>query len=115
VFAASVLGHNTANGIGVWARSAHGIGIFADAISADAVAISAKGLTAFSRSGKLVIAAGALSVAKTGIRIDAGTLVIATLQQFRPGVYVASATPDPVNDSFVIQLNKAVAVQTTVA
>jgi hypothetical protein len=112
--AAAALGDNTADGIGVWARSAHGIALYAEAVSPDATAVSAKGVAKFSRSGKLTVKAGTSSVSKTGIRIDAGTLVLATLQQDRPGVYVRSAVPNAAGDSLTIRLNKSVASDTRV-
>lgn len=106
---------NVADGVGVWARSAHGIALFADPVSPDAIAINAQGVVQFSRSGRLTVTAGTSAVTKTGIRVDAGTLVLATLQQDRPGVFVRSAVTNAVGDSFTIQLNKVVASDTRVA
>lgn len=115
VFAAATLGDNTAGGIGVWARAAHGVGLFAEAVNPDAIALKAEGITKFSRSGSLTVKAGTLSVTKTGIRVEAGTLVLAALQHDRPGVHVRSAVPNAVGDSFTIRLNEAVANDTRVA
>jgi hypothetical protein len=112
--AAASLGDNTADGIGVWARSAHGIALFADAANSDAVSLKATGVAQFKRSGKLTVAAGSGSVTRTGIRIDPGTLVLATLQQDRPGVFVRSAVPNAAGDSFTVRLNKAVGSDTMV-
>jgi hypothetical protein len=114
VFSAATLGDNTADGIGVWGRSAHGTGIFAEAINPDAVALRANGVTRFARSGRLTIKAGAASATKTGIRIDAGTLVLATLQQDRAGVYIRSAVPNAAGNSFTVRLNEAVGSDTKV-
>lgn len=115
IFAAATLGENTADGIGVWARSQGGVGLYADAINLDtAVAIKTRGITQFSRSGKATIRAGRASFTKTGIRIDPGSLVLATLQQDRSGVYVRSAAPNATGDSFTIKLNKAVGSDTKV-
>jgi hypothetical protein len=111
---AATLGDNTADGIGVWARSAHGIGLFADAVNADAVALKAQGVAQFTRSGRLTILAGQASVTKSSIRIDAGSLVLAVLQQDRSGIFVRSAVPNATGDSFTIHLNKAVASDTKV-
>lgn len=113
--AAATLGDNTADGVGVWGRSAHGIGVYADAANPNAVSFKANGVTQFARSGKLTIAAGHSSVTKTSVRVDPGTLVLATLQQVRAGVYVAAAVPDAAGDSFTITLSKAVSSATTVA
>jgi hypothetical protein len=111
---AATFGDNNADGIGVWARSAHGVGLFAEAANPDAVSLEANGVTRFSRSGRLTIAANQRSVTKTGIRVDAGTLVLATLQQNRPGVWIQSAVPHAAGDSFTIRLNKVVASAITV-
>jgi hypothetical protein len=112
--ASALLGDNTADGIGVWARSAHGIGLFAEAVNADAVALKAQGVAQFTRSGKLTILAGHASVTKSSIRIDAGSLLLAVLQQDRSGIFVRSAVPNATGDSFTIHLNKAVASDTKV-
>ena len=108
VGAAGTLGDNTANGIGVWARSAHGIGLYAEAVGPDAVSLKTNGIAQFARSGVLTVAAGTRSVRKTGIRVDPRTVVLAVLQQFRAGVYVAAAVPNAAGDSFTITLNKVV-------
>jgi hypothetical protein len=112
--AAGTLGDNTADGIGVWARSTNGIGLFADAVNSAAVALKAQGVAQFSRSGKLTILAGHASVTKSSIRIDAGTLVLAVLQQDRSGIFVRSAVPNATGDSFTVHLNKAVTSDTKV-
>jgi hypothetical protein len=112
---AATLGENTAYGIGVWARAAHGVGLFAEAVHPDAIALKADGATQFKRSGILTIGAGTATVTKTGIRIDAGTLVLTTLQQNRTGVWIQSAVPNASGDSFTIRLNKVVAGDTKVA
>jgi hypothetical protein len=111
---AGLFGDDTADGLGVWARSAHGVALHAEAVNRDAVAIRADGVAQFRRSGKLTVKAGTSSVTRTGLRVDAGTLVLATLQQNRPGVFVRSAVPNATGDSFTIRLNKVVASDTTV-
>jgi hypothetical protein len=112
--AAATLGDNTADGIGVWARSSHGIALLADPVNPDAIALRAQGVAQFTRSGKLTVKAGASSVTRTAIRVDPGTLVLAILQQDRPGVYVRSAVPDAAGNSFTIRLNKSVGSDTKV-
>jgi hypothetical protein len=87
VGAAATLGDNTADGIGVWARSQHGIATYTHAVNSDALALKAQGVTQFSRSGKLTILGGHASVTKSSIRVDAGSLVLAVLQQDRSGIY----------------------------
>jgi hypothetical protein len=114
IYAAATLGENTGSGIGVWARSQHGVGLYADAVNPDAIALRASGVTVFTRSGRLTVKAGVVAVTKTGIRIDAGTLVLATLQQDRPGVFVRSAVPNAAGNSFTIRLNMSVDSDTKV-
>jgi len=109
IFAAATLGDNTADGVGVWGVSAHGIGVFADAANPDAVAFKANGVTQFDRAGRLTIAVGQSSASPWfSIRVDAGTLVLATLQKNHAGFWIQSAVPDPAGNSFTITLNKAV-------
>ena len=109
VFAAATLGDNTVDGVGVWGRSAHGVGVFADAANPDAVAFKANGVTKFARAGRLTIAVGQSSVSPLfSIRVDADTLVLATLQQNHAGLWIQSAVPDPAGNTFTITLNKAV-------
>jgi len=115
IYAAASLGENTAGGIGVWARSQAGVALYADAIDqASAIALKTRGVAQFSRSGKLTVLAGQSSVTKTGIRIEADSLVLAVLQQNRSGTWVRSAEPNAAGDSFTIRLNKAVAGDTKV-
>lgn len=111
---AALLGENTVDGVGVWARSQHGVGLLADAVYSDAIAFKAQGVTQFRRSGRLTIKAGKDFATKTGIRIDAGSLVLATLQQDRPGTYVRSAVPNSAAGSFTIRLNTTVGADTRV-
>jgi hypothetical protein len=51
----------------------------------------------------------------TGVGLSAASLVLATMQQDRPGVWVRSAVPNVAGNSFTISLNKAVTVATDVA
>jgi hypothetical protein len=115
IYAAACLGENTAGGIGVWARSQNGVGLYADAIDqTQAIALKTRGITQFSRSGTLTILAGHTSVTKSAIRIDPGALVLAVLQQDRTGIHVRSAVPNVSGDSFTIHLNKTVSGDTKV-
>ena len=111
--ASGVFGENTTSGFGVAGRANAGTGVLADSLNG--TALDVQGVASFSRSGKLTIAAGTSSVTMSGIRIDPSTLVLATLQQDRPGVHVRSADPNPAADSFTIRLNKPVGSNTKVA
>ncbi len=90
-----------------------GPGVLAQAVNGNALQVS--GIAAFSRSGLLTIAAGSLSGTVTGVGLSAASLVLATMQQDRPGVWVRSAVPNVAGNSFTISLSKAVTVATDVA
>jgi hypothetical protein len=125
------------NGIGVWGMgqgtgagilgtgfhgpAVHGRADFADAVgvlaenSAGGVAFKATGPASFSRSGVLTVRAGRSAVTETGVALTSASLVLATLQQDRAGVWVRSAVPDVAAGSFTIHLSKAVTAGTKVA
>jgi hypothetical protein len=77
--------------------------------------IHLQGRTFFSRSGLLTIAAGKPSVRLTGIALTSRSLVLAVLQQDRPGVFVRAVVRDAANSWFTIKLNAAVGSDTLVA
>ena len=126
-----------ANGIGVWGLgqgtgagvlgtgfngpAVHGRADLADAIGVLAentvggVAFKAAGPARFSRSGVLTVSAGKSTVTKTGVALTSASLVLATLQQDRAGVWVRSAVPKVTASSFTIHLSKAVSSSTKVA
>ncbi len=83
--------------------------------TAGGTALQATGPAVFSRSGLLTVAAGSSSATRTGVALTTASLVLATLQQDRAGVWVRSAVPNVAGSSFTIHLNKAVAASTTVA
>ncbi len=60
------------------------------------------------RSGILSIGANKYFAKIPGIALTAGTFVIATLLQYRSGVWVAAAVPNAGADSITIYLNKKV-------
>jgi hypothetical protein len=84
-------------------------------LASGATALAVQGPAVFSRSGVLIITAGKSSATQTGVALTSASLVLATLQQDRTGVYVRSAVPKPAASSFTIHLNKAVSVSTRVA
>ena len=59
------------------------------------------------RSGTLTILAGSSSITQTGINIDSSSVVLATLQQNRSGLWVQAAVPSVSGSSFTIYLNHA--------
>ena len=88
------------------------VAVYASAPSTAHTALRVNGKASFSRSGKLTIGAGRSSIGKTLAGVTTSSLVIATLQTYRAGVYVAAATP--ALGSFRIRLNKAVTGSTVV-
>jgi hypothetical protein len=93
------------NGAGVLGTGFHGpavhgraglagaIGVLAEN-TAGGTAFKATGPASFSRSGVLTIPAGSSAVTKTGVTLTTASLVLATLQQNRPGVFVQAAVPN---------------------
>jgi hypothetical protein len=63
----------------------------------------------------LTVGAGKSSVTRTGVALSAASLVLATLQQDRAGVWVRSAVPNVAGSSFTVHLSKAVPASTKVA
>jgi hypothetical protein len=91
-----------------------GVGVTAEHTSGG-TALQVIGTSVFSRSGTLTIKAGASSITLTGVALAAASLILATLQNNVPGVYVQSAVPDVSEGSFTIYLSEAVTASTTVA
>jgi hypothetical protein len=91
-----------------------GVGVTAEHTSGG-TALHVIGTAVFSRSGALTIKAGASSITLTGVALTAASLILATLQNNVPGVYVQSAVPDVSEGSFTIYLSEAVTANTTVA
>ena len=119
-------GRGTANGVTGIGGSAGGNGVDGRAVSAAGAGVLAEntvggtalqvaGPAVFSRSGTLTVAAGASSATKTGVALTAASLVLATLQQDKTGLYVRSAVPNVPGSSFTIPLSKAVTASITVA
>jgi len=96
------------------ASAAQGIGVLAEN-TGGGTALQASGRAVFSRSGILTVAARASKVTKTGVALTAGSLVLATLQQDVPGVWVRSAVPNVAGHSFTVHLSKAVPAKTKIA
>jgi len=67
------------------------------------------------RSGQVTIAAGKSSVRTTVYALTSSSMVLATLQTNRSGVYVQAAVASPAADRITIYLNKKVTAATTVA
>jgi len=121
--ASGVYGQNDGAGFGVAGRAVGGVGALGDsangvgvwASSQNATALKVTGKAQFSRSGVLSVTAGHASATQTGVHLTSASLVLATLQQDRPGVWVRSAVPKVSAHSFTVHLSKPVSARTTVA
>jgi hypothetical protein len=121
--ASGVYGQNDSTGFGVAGRAAAGVGVLGDsangigvwASSENATALTVTGTAKFSRSGILTVPAGKSSVTQTGVHLTSASLVLVTLQQDRPGVWVRSAVPNVTAQSFTVHLSKTVPARTRVA
>ena len=78
-------------------------------------ALQVNGIAAFRRSGLLTIPAGASSGTVFGVPQSSASLILATLQQDRAGVWVRSAVPNIAGQNFTVHLSKAVTASITVA
>lgn len=110
-----VAGLNSNDGVGVTGVSDGATGIGVLARSSGGIALRVQGELSLKRAGKLRIPAGRRSFTQTGVDLAPNSMVIATVQRFRRGVWIQSAAPDAVSDSFTIRLNKAPSKRTPVA
>ena len=114
------VGGTSTTGAGIHGVSSSGIGVKGECtagtgvLAAGATALSVQGPAVFSRSGTLTVAAGKASGTVTGVALSAASLVLATLQQDRAGVWVRSAVPNVSGSSFTVHLSKAVTASITV-
>ena len=105
-----VLGTSNGGGAGIHGvASSGGTGVYAEnASSSGGTALQVIGPAAFNRSGIATIAAGSTSVT-IGVAggLTTSSLVLALLQNALPGIYVASAVPNPSTGQVTIHLNAA--------
>jgi hypothetical protein len=88
---------------GVFGYSDSGTGVYARAATGTALYVNGK--ANFSRSGKVAVTAGHSSVAKTLAGVTTSSLIIAVIQTYKAGYYLAAAVPAA--GKFTIYLNKA--------
>jgi hypothetical protein len=111
--------------IGVYAVSDYGTGVRALTYDGTAVeastavpqgyALRVQGAVAFSRSGRATVRAGTDRVTVNAADVRPGTSILATIQQYRPGVSLAAAVPDPAANTVLLVLTKRVTNDTVVA
>lgn len=100
-------------GNGVVGQTATGAGVRARSSSGTGRALVVEGRAAFSTARRVTISTGRSSVKVTNSAVSSSSMVLATLQQRRTGIYVAAVVPAA--GSFTIYLNKAVSTSTLVA
>jgi len=94
----------------------HSAGVVALApVVADRVALEVLGRARFTRSGTLSIAARTSSISTAMPALTATSMVLATLQTNRAGVYIQAAVANPATNKITIYLNKKVTAATKVA
>ena len=96
-----------------------GVGVLAQAQTEGGLALRADGpsrfsgpadfgeVTAFARSGTVTVRAGSASATRTGVALEDGTVILATLQGREPGVQLHAVRTDPAAGSFTIFLTAA--------
>jgi len=111
-------------GIGVSGFTNSGEGVHAESLSGTALvavshagghAIAAHGPVIFDSAGLLTIAAGKSSISKAVGALSATSMVLATLQTNRSGVYIQAALASRASGKITIYLNKKVTAATKVA
>jgi hypothetical protein len=130
VGASGVYGNNDGRGFGVAGRANGGVGVLASSQNGTALQVDgtsnftdtatffgpAQFATAqFGTSGVLTIAAGKSSATQGRVALTRASLVLATVQQDRPGVWVRSAVPNAAKNSVTVHLSKPVPARTRVA
>jgi hypothetical protein len=106
---------DSANGVGVWASSANGTALQVTGLSQFTGTAQFFGTALFSNSGVLTIGAGKSSATQGGVTLTPASLVLATVQQDRAGVWVRSAVPNVAKHSVTVHLSKPVPARTRVA
>jgi hypothetical protein len=105
-------------GIGVYGATLateEGVGVYATAPHAGSTALQVEGSAVFSSAGLAVVPARADRVTVTGPALGPSSLVLAAVQQDKPGVAVRAAVPDVAAGSFTLFLTQASLTETAVA
>lgn len=109
---AGVTGFNTADGT---MGSLGGVFGVAGVAPNNLWALGVNGKATFSRSGVLTIPKNAQSAKVSSVALTSSSFIIATLNQYRSGVWIAAAIPNVASDSITIYLNKKATLATKVA
>jgi hypothetical protein len=119
-------GRADGGGGGVLGESSSGTGVHGKSAAAGAAGVLAEntsggpalrvaGPAVFGRSGVMTVGAGSSSVTKRKVALTTASLVLATLQDDVPGVWVRSAVPNVDGHSFTVHLSATVKASTKVA
>jgi hypothetical protein len=100
----AVLGDSDPYGYGVKGLTKDGIGVYAQAKGGYALQVD--GRAVFSRSGMVTIAAGT-STTDVSVYLSSASLVLATIQSYHAGVWVAGVSLNTSDGLATIHLNKA--------
>ncbi|MET1050379.1 MAG: hypothetical protein ABWZ55_12210 [Acidimicrobiales bacterium] len=112
------IGVNAVGGsIGTYTVSDYGVAL--DALTYDGVAVKGSvavpslgyaletnGRVKFSSAGRIAVAAGQAKVVLSGLALSPSSLVLATLQTRKKGLFVEAAVPDLASSSATVYLNK---------
>jgi len=109
---AGVTGFNTADGT---MGSLGGVFGVAGVAPNNLWALGVNGKATFSRSGVLTIPKNAQNAKVSSVALTSSSFIIATLNQYRSGVWIAAAIPNVASDSITIYLNKKATLATKVA
>lgn len=107
-----VLGVNTANNTWGSLGGFTAVGAYAPN---NLLALGVAGKATFSRSGVLTIPKNAQYAKVPDVSLTSSSFIIATLNQYRSGVWIAAAIPNVASDSVTIYLNKKATLATKVA
>jgi hypothetical protein len=99
------------NGVALEALTYDGTAVRASvAVPTLGYALETAGRVRFSSAGRTTVAAGQARLVLTGLALSPASIVLATLQTRRKGVYIEAVIPNPAANTAVVHLNKATPV-----
>lgn len=101
--------------LGATSANAGGIGVYATAPNPGSTALQVRGSAVFSSGGHVTVPAGSDRITVTRPTLGPASMVLATVQQDKPGVAVRAAVPDPAAGSFTVFPTQTSATETAVA
>lgn len=103
-------------GTGVYGLTYDGVALAARTAVPQGTALQVDGTAKFSRSGVAIVPVGRKEATVTGVLLTAASIVLATVQQYRPGsgVSLRAAIPDAAGNRFRLLLTEAAREDTRV-